>query len=200
MHEASPEQLTTSVASAQSVRSIGCGFWLSWLLLTVLGSGLGWLAGWWVSYRVPGELATISLGFVTGLVLGLAQWLVLRGLFRGSSWWIVATALGWAIGFAGGAYLANLANLVDLSFSLALGATIGLCSGIAQWLVMRRVSSYAAWWVPVSIFCWSSAFLYYQGGINLRGAFFGLLVGILSGWALVGILNFSGMKTISQND
>jgi hypothetical protein len=183
-------------AAVHTGRSIGCGFWLTWLFATVVGSGIGWLAGWWVSFQVPGELGTFSLGLVNGLVLGLAQWLVLRSILPAASWWIWSSALGWGIGFLGGAFLATQLSLVELGFSLALGAVIGLCTGLAQWLVLRRISAYAGWWVLASLFSWTSAFLYYQGGLSLRGAFFGLLVGILSGWALVGILNFPGKKKI----
>jgi hypothetical protein len=49
--------------------------------------------------------------------------------------------------------------------------------------------------VLASLFCWTSAFIYFEGGLSLRGAFFGLLVGILSGWALIGILNFPGKQS-----
>lgn len=177
-------------------RSVGCGFWLLWLIATVVGGGLGWWTGWRVSFQVPGDAGTLVLGLVTGIVLGLVQWLVLRIYLLDAGWWILATSLGWGFGFSGGAYLANLAELVDLGFSLSIGVTVGLSTGIAQWLVLQRVSSYAGWWVLASLFSWTSAFIYYGAGLSLRGAFFGLLVGILTGWALVGIFNFPGKKAI----
>lgn len=175
-------------------RSVGCGFWLIWLFATVVGGGLGWWAGWWVSFQVPGDMGTTVLGLVIGFVMGLAQWLPLRAYIPGAAWWIVGSALGWGIGFSGGAYLANLTNLVELGFSLSIGAAVGLSTGFTQWLLLRRVSSYAGWWVLASTLSWTSAFIYYQAGLSLRGAFFGLLVGILTGWAIVGILNFPGTK------
>jgi hypothetical protein len=183
-----------AISPVQATRSIGCAFWITWLFATVIGSGIGWLAGWWVSFQVPGELGTLSLSLVMGTVLGLAQWLMLRGIIRSAVWWIPGSALGWGIGFLSGAYLANLLQLADVGMYLVLGGVIGLCSGFAQWLVLRRVSSYANWWIPVSMFSWASAFIYYQGGISLHGAFFGLLVGIVSGWALVGIMNFTDRR------
>lgn len=181
----------------QRAGSAGCGFWLFWLFATVVGSGLGWYAGWWVSFQVPGELGAITLGTVMGLVLGFAQWVPLRGYLPGAVWWVASSMLGWGIGFFGGVYLAESTNLVELRFTLFIGAAVGLSTGVAQWLVLRRVSSYAGWWVLASLFSWTSAFIYYQAGLSLRGAFFGLLVGILTGWALIGILNFPGSKQTS---
>lgn len=162
--------------------------YLAWLFFTTLGSILGWMLGWQSSYQVPGWLSTFALAGVMGLVLGAAQWLVLRSHINGAGWWILATGLGWAAGFPAGAELANRAGLVSILFGLLAGLTTGAALGLLQWLVLRRHATQAFWWVPVSIFAWASSLIYYRPGSNWLGLMFGLLVGIVSGVALLWLL------------
>lgn len=90
----------------------------SWIKATMIGAGLAWLLG-----MVPSTVAALMgsapssgaaresapsaavqyglallLGAVTGPVLGLAQWLVLRRHAARASRWILANAVAWAIG------------------------------------------------------------------------------------------------------
>jgi hypothetical protein len=181
----------TNESSTKRVPSVGCGFWLLWILGTVTGTGVGWLVGWWVSFRVPGQLATLILGLVVGLFLGALQWLVLRGVLPGAGWWIPASTVGWGTGFYLGAVVSHLVNLTDFSFGLALGAVVGLLSGVFQWLVLRRRTRHAGWWILASIFSWTFALLFYQAGLSAIGLYFGLMVGMVTGWALIGILSFA---------
>jgi hypothetical protein len=60
--------------------------------------------------------------------------------------WVLATAVGWAIGFA---ICVAFKNFVE-SFR-SDGAVIGTCIGITQWLVFRRRSNRVGWWVLASI-------------------------------------------------
>jgi hypothetical protein len=163
----------------------GCGMFLAWLLVTTLGSTAGWALGWQASYLAPGWLAVFALAGVMGLVLGAAQWLVLRANLGGAGWWAAATGLGWAAGFPLGAETAGRLGLVGLPFGLLAGLVTGAALGLLQWLVLRRQVTRAFWWVPVSVFAWASALIYYRPGANWLGLLFGLLVGIASGVALL---------------
>jgi hypothetical protein len=60
--------------------------------------------------------------------------------------WILATTLGWVVGFAICEALKSF--LESLS---ADGAVIGISIGISQWFVLRRRIDRAAWWIPASI-------------------------------------------------
>jgi hypothetical protein len=91
-----------------------------WIRATMIGAGLAWLLG-----MVPSTMAALMvspppsgavpggdfssaaqyglavlLGAVTGPVLGLAQWLVLRPHVPRASRWILANAVAWALGMA----------------------------------------------------------------------------------------------------
>jgi predicted Ser/Thr protein kinase len=81
--------------------------------------------------------------------------------------WLLATALGWAAGWAVGAPISELvarpigetgAMLAaeTLGGAVAWG-TLGLMTGVAQWLVLRRHMSNAGWWVPASVIGWAVA-------------------------------------------
>jgi hypothetical protein len=90
----------------------------SWIRATMIGAGIAWLLG-----MIPSTLATLTastvssgaasldepaaavqyglavlLGGITGPVLGLAQWWVLRRHVARAGRWIVANALAWAAG------------------------------------------------------------------------------------------------------
>ncbi len=91
--------------------------WPSWLLASALGYLAGNLAA---AYAVPplleatglvwpgnGPLSLETLAF--GLLVGLAQWVVLRRFLRRAGWWALASLLGWALGWGAAALLANSA-------------------------------------------------------------------------------------------
>jgi hypothetical protein len=75
----------------------------------------------------------------------------LQGQLTRAEWgtlgaWVVATAVGWVVGFAiCEAFSAFLKSLN--SDGLVIGAGIG----IAQWLVLRRQAGGAGWWILASI-------------------------------------------------
>ena len=109
--------------------------WLLWLKW-VLASTIGWVAG---------VLLPASVAFGLGAMVGIAQWVVLRPLFRQAGWWILASAMGWAVGEA----LVTVVLPIDNTF--LQGAMLGGTLGIAQWLVLRRWVHRGGWWVAVSI-------------------------------------------------
>ncbi len=171
-------------ASIEVSAAPGCGMWLGWLVASIAGSLLGWAAGWWLSYRVPGALSTIAIGLVFGLALGAFQWLVLRVHLETAWQWIAATATGWGIGFPAGVAAAAALGLVGFQFGLLAGAITGAVCGMTQWLALRRHIKDAGWWVLASTFAWATSLLYFQPGVSWLGAFYGLLSGMVSGTVL----------------
>lgn len=166
----------------------GCGLWLGWMGLTFLGTAVGWAAAWRISFAVPGMLSIIALGGVMGLVLGLFQWPVLYGVLRAAWWWIVASVLGWAVGFPLGVFAAQQLGLVEAGFGVVTGTVTGACVGLAQWLVLRRQVTQAGWWLPATIFAWGVGLFYYQPGATWLGLLYGALVGIVTGIVLLWLI------------
>ena len=107
----------------------GCGLWLGWMLVSTIGTGMGWAAGWQVSLWGSGPLNlgvySILLGLVVGLIVGLVQMPLLSGTFRQSWLWPLASGLGWAVGFPLGAAIAQQMGMVETVFGVVLGAVIG---------------------------------------------------------------------------
>lgn len=112
------EGLLVGSAQARVLRAALPGFPIAaWIKATMLGAGVAWVLG-----MVPSTLAALAaaapsssaptseppalvqyglallLGAVTGPVLGLGQWLVLRRHVARAGRWILANALAWALG------------------------------------------------------------------------------------------------------
>lgn len=86
-----------------------------WLVLRRVLRGVGWwvpatmvgyaalnVAGWiWLlSVEPPPWLAGSTSFVLVGLVLGVAQWLVLRGRVERAGWWIAISVAGWTLALA----------------------------------------------------------------------------------------------------
>ncbi len=127
-------------------------FPLNWLMVTLPGSPESQSSNSWVQ----GALQII--GWIEiGLCLGLGQWLILRGEFKGAGWWVLATTAGYPLGLWASSWLPILAP-VGLGASIPL-ATFGLALGILQWLVLRGRVLRAGWWILISVAGWLLAFV-----------------------------------------
>jgi hypothetical protein len=97
--------------------------------------------------------------------------------------WILATTLGWLVGFA---ICEALKSFLD-SLS-ADGAVIGISIGISQWFVLRRRIDGAAWWIPASIVGYAigkfAADAVIQAETGMLGVVLsGVVIGIAAGFA-----------------
>ena len=98
---------------------------------------------------VPGYLLIgFIIGALTGTVIGIFQWLVLRRLIPGAGWWIIATSIGVGIIHSVGD---STPDTVDFRL-LALGS--GAVVGLSQWVVLYRSSSQASWWILITLISW----------------------------------------------
>lgn len=92
--------------------------------------------------------------------------------------WVVATTIGWAVGFAICEAFSSFLKRLN-SDGLVIGAGVG----IAQWLVLRRQAGGARWWILASIIGFGiGKVLGDQVAVNLGG-----LVGIGLGGATIGL-------------
>ena len=151
--------------------NIGTGFWLQWVLASMLGFAVGAAMGNAVANSIPPMVCTQSfsdslidrltnfpciqpsLGLVLiviilGLAGGFMQWLVLRRRIAGTGWWVPASTLGFPVALV----MAEGAMRVgEIPSPILLGVLFGILSGILPWLVLRRQVARAGWWVPAHL-------------------------------------------------
>jgi hypothetical protein len=113
----------------------------------------------------------IGAGTLEGAIVGVAQWLALRGPFPaiGRRGWVGATALGAALAWTLGMLPSTLLSLggdagsppppgmaAPLFFVLAagLGVALGPFLGVPQWLILRRHAAGAGLWIPANMLAW----------------------------------------------
>lgn len=142
--------------------------WLKWILV----STLGWVAG----LVLPAEVV-----IAIGTVMGFMQWIVLRSLMGEAGWWILATAVGWAVG-------QMVVNIVPLVGTVVVqGAVLGAVTGTMQWFVLRRWVYRAAWWIVMSTLGWAV-------GPVLGTSLVGAVVGAVTGFALELLLRHARLE------
>ncbi len=87
---------------------------------------------------------------ITGILLGVFQWLVLRSQIERSHWWILSTSIGLAVGVAviiGAIHWVSDRQLPETGKSLLVGTIFGIMLGIAQWLVLRQHLRHSILWI-----------------------------------------------------
>lgn len=157
----------------QQAPSIEWGLWFQWVLATTLG--------WAIGLITVGEIGS-------GVVVGLAQWLVLRSLLSRAGWWVLASALGWAIGWSVLAAAGMLAPYQTGLITLAVtGTVLGAALGIAQWLVLQPHVYRAGWWVLANMAGWTIGL---TGLLDFTGILAGSLVGAVTGFVLDWLLRY----------
>lgn len=141
------------------ILSFDWALWFFWIMATTWG----WLLG---------SLLLSGLALITvGLFVGIFQWLVLQGRLVRAWPWIIATSAGWLAG-----YLITFFLFPPEIKSLE-GMTIGLTTGIAQWVILRRELQWAGWWIIFSMIGWITG-LTLLPGVLLTGTMAGALTGI----------------------
>ena len=71
-----------------------------WILASIIGFGIGKNVSDPVAQAISGPLGSALGGLAIGTSLGVVQWLVLRRHIPEARWWILATAIAWAVGWA----------------------------------------------------------------------------------------------------
>jgi hypothetical protein len=154
----------------------GWGFWLRWIIASIVGSGIGVLL--WLGIGAGMEAAGIgSQGMVSRVLLpglvgatfgtpfGIAQWIVLRRYLRRAGWWVLATALGYVIVFLLGASFFPQGDTIELEpgqqvlLGTVLGAAVAVPAAVLQWLlVLRNYTLKGGAWILASVVSWALGF------------------------------------------
>lgn len=201
----------------------GGSLWLRWVLAMAGGEILGFgvvaiVAALTRAVPMPAQIVSLVLaGAVEGLVLGLAQSLVLRRVVPALPWqeWALATALIAALAWALGQLPSSLMGagdpaapvsepplLVVLAAAALMGAGIGAWMGVGQWLVLRRYLRDSAFWVLANTIAWTAGLVVAFSGLGVIQAgdpmavmvAVGVVTGVLMG-ATVGAI--TGLAVIA---
>ena len=141
-----------TVTDSDDPSTSGWRFFL-WWMLAFLGFPLGGLLAFVLVGSVEGVVSGALGGVLAGAVIGVAQWLVLRRCMTVGPEWIVATALGVAIGDALGALLTGAGT--GIGALLIIGLPTGVAVGLLQWgLVLRGRLLRARLWPLVVAIAW----------------------------------------------
>ena len=143
----------------KSILSFDWALLFFWLMATTWG----WLLG---GFILPG-LALVTSGFMVAIF----QWLVLQGRMPRPWRWIITTTIGWIAGYLIAFYL------LPPELETLTGMVIGLTTGVAQWIILRREVHWAGWWIVFSMMGWITG-LHLLSGIFLTGIMAGTLTGL----------------------
>lgn len=181
-----------------------------WLLACGLGIPVGLALGQTIGFAigfVTGIYKVWALGFIiapgiTGMVVGAAQWLVLRGQMLPAHWWIVITSISWAVGHAITVFMGNAvygavdsalwqtANLTTVwavsgAVSGAIsGAIGGVLVGLAQLWVLRRHGLTPRRWILTTSLGWATG----NAVIGLVDFTAVGVVGLALSWVIYGVV------------
>lgn len=122
--------------------------------------------GWLLGSFIPGLTLVIS-----GFMVAVFQWLVLQGRLHRPWRWILLTSIGWIAGYLIAFYL------LPQELETFTGMILGLTTGIAQWIILRRELHWAGWWIVFSVIGWITG-LHLLSGLFLTGTMAGALTGL----------------------
>jgi hypothetical protein len=143
-----------------------------WIALTVLGLVAGLALALPLGmpiFAIAGAMVGTPIVLsIVGLSLGTAQWPIIRRHLSSSWWWVVASAVGMALGLTAGVILVEQVGraivggpvnlrMLGVAERAASFATIGVMAGgslgLAQWLVLRRHAHKCKRWMRMN--AWS---------------------------------------------
>jgi hypothetical protein len=162
-----------------------------WWMLAFLGFPLGGFLALVVVGSMEGMVSGALGGALAGAVIGAAQWLVLRRYMRVGPEWILATALGVAIGDALGALLTGAGT--EIGDLLIIGLATGVAVGLLQWgLALRGRLLHASLWPLVVAIAWPVGWtVTWAFGIDVERGYFvfgasgALVFAVLTGLAML---------------
>jgi hypothetical protein len=128
--------------------------WLAWTLATALGMLVGYLPLAFLVGSLDLGIARVIVPIITGILLGLAQWLVLRPYVTGSVDWVLNLAGGWVVGYTLGLFIVQL--LAKTPLGMLVGYVVfGVIVSLFQYPVLRREIPHLATWIIANVAGWT---------------------------------------------
>lgn len=175
-------------------------FFLNWMIAVGFSWPISLILAIILSYLIINPFYPKETNLIVGLCLGgttgFAQWILLKKYFKISIWWIFASAIGIGVPVAliviseeMGIVLPEPLNNENVSIILS-SCIGGLLTGLLQMPILKSVTKYAVWWIPISTFCWGIAMfpgIFIEGFILVIG---GVILAALSGYSIMQLLKF----------
>jgi hypothetical protein len=182
--EVIPQNRLLSLGQTAYIRGAGHQRNVSLLLWWIVVNTAAGIAGGYMAQAVTGHmfreafdlnvLDTIDVyriqtltGLILGFAIGLAQWLILRSYIVVSFWWAPATALGWAVAYISGTYIADdlYEALEAMTYSyigstymelgdVLLGLMFGTFVGFSQCAAFKRRVPRVEFWLITNAVAW----------------------------------------------
>ena len=169
------------------------------VLLSSAGMFLGWNLGSVTASLLGGEpsiWAQVGKGLVWGVVIAGMQWFIVRALAVPTIRFLVASAVGFAVGYPLGQSLPPIMDW-GLSWKWEFGSALtvyGLSLTVPQWWIFRRYMQRANLWILFSMIGWMLAGVaWHNFGVNT--GMDAIAYGIVTGLGLVWLVHSPRTKS-----
>jgi len=182
--------------------------WLWWTLATTIAGAI-------VGALEASGFELVATIFFTGLLIGAAQWLVLRQYIPKAFWWIVVSTQGWTFGLGLVSSFTPLFDpLIPFLVTLGIWRVFGMrlvtqpivlaIFGAAQFPILTRFVRKAEWWILVralggALDGASSSIVSYILQPGLLPAPFSTALGYGAGWLSYGIVTGSCLQWLLRH-
>jgi hypothetical protein len=178
------------------------GLWLSWTFATAFGMLIGYLPFAFLIDSLDLGVARVIVPIISGIFLGLAQWLVLRPYISKSYDWILNHAVGWVVGYTLGLYVVQLLSKTPLGMFVGF-ISFGVIVALFQYPTLRREIPHLATWILANVIGWTlgaylsllAAGVFFQNklpttftSVLVTVGITGLVAGAITGLALIWIV------------
>ena len=130
------------------------GLWLAWTLATALGMLIGYLPLALMVGSLELGVARVIVPIFSGILLGLAQWYVLRPYVSKSFDWVVNQAVGWVVGFTIGLFVVQLLSKTPVGILLGF-ISFGMIVALFQYPALRREIPHLGTWIIANVVGWT---------------------------------------------
>ncbi len=130
------------------------GLWFAWTLATTLGMLIGYLLLAFLTGSLDLGLARVLVPLISGLLLGLAQWLVLRPYVARAYQWIFHHASGWVVGYGLGLLVVQFLSGTSLGMLLGF-ISFGVILALFQYPILQREVPRLGLWILGNVLGWT---------------------------------------------